>query len=141
MSKVYVSTVIPAPRDKVWAKIRDFNTLPEWHPAIATSELEGGDGVGCVRHFTLQDGAELREQLIALSDFECSYMYSMLESPMPIANYECTLKLSEITSNGQTFGEWWAYFDVTDPAAVDDTLATVQGVFQSGFDNLLKIFG
>ena len=48
--RVYESAVIPAPRQQVWQKIRDFNALPAWHPAIAKSELEGGDCVGCVRH-------------------------------------------------------------------------------------------
>ena len=57
MTKVYRSAVIDAPADKVWKLVRDFNGLPKWHPAIATSEIEGGlpaDRVGCVRRFTLQ---------------------------------------------------------------------------------------
>ena len=33
MARVYVSTVINARRDRVWARVRDFNGLPNWHPA------------------------------------------------------------------------------------------------------------
>ena len=55
MIKVYRSAIIDAAADKVWKLVRDFNGLPKWHPAIATSEIEGGlpaDRVGCVRRFT-----------------------------------------------------------------------------------------
>ena len=42
MIKVYRSAIISASADKVWKLVRDFNGLPKWHPAIATSEIEGG---------------------------------------------------------------------------------------------------
>ena len=54
MARVYVSSVIDAPAAKVWARVRDFNGLPGWHPAIAESRIENGepsDKVGCVRNF------------------------------------------------------------------------------------------
>ena len=35
MARVYISSVITAPAAKVWARVRDFNGLPSWHPAIA----------------------------------------------------------------------------------------------------------
>ena len=54
MVRVYVSTVVNARNDRVWARVRDFNGLPNWHPAIAESRIEGGepaDKIGCVRDF------------------------------------------------------------------------------------------
>ncbi len=69
MIKVYVSSVIDAPADQVWAQIRDFNALPKWTPFVAESRIEGGmapDTVGCVRNFRLKDGGVIREQLLAL---------------------------------------------------------------------------
>ena len=64
MIKVYRSAIINAAADEVWKLVRDFNGLPKWHPAIATSEIEGGlpaDRVGCVRRFTRKsDGGLLR---------------------------------------------------------------------------------
>ncbi|GAK57712.1 hypothetical protein U27_04679 [Candidatus Vecturithrix granuli] len=140
MPKVYESAVITAPRPQVWEKIRDFNALPAWHPAIASSELENGDCVGCVRHFFLQDGAELRECLLTLSDLDCTCVYSILESPMALKNYVATLRLYEITATNQTFAEWFAYFDVTDLSAEEDTVNTVHGVFKSGLESLVKFF-
>ncbi len=41
MVKVYTSSVINTPADRVWAHIRDFNGLPAWHPGIADSRIEG----------------------------------------------------------------------------------------------------
>jgi hypothetical protein len=140
MPKVYESAVIPAPRDKVWGRIRDFNALPVWHPDIAKSELENGDSVGCVRHFFLKNGAELREKLLTLSDLDCTCVYSILESPMPLKNYVATLSLYEVTATNQTFAEWIAFFDVTDLKAEKDTADTVHGVFKGGLESLVKFF-
>ena len=73
MPKVVRSTIIDVPVDRLWAVVRDFNAHDQYHPIVATSLIERGypvDKVGCVRRFTLQDGNELREQLLSLSDLE-----------------------------------------------------------------------
>jgi hypothetical protein len=52
MARAHASSVIDAPIDRVWARIRDFNGLEVWHPGVVKSEIEGGkpsDQVGCVR--------------------------------------------------------------------------------------------
>ena len=54
MAKAYASAVIDAPVETVWSFVRDFNGLPNWHPAIVRSEIEDGrdaDSVGCIRSF------------------------------------------------------------------------------------------
>jgi hypothetical protein len=43
--RVYVSSIIDASADDVWARIRDFNALPQWHPDIADSRIENGEPV------------------------------------------------------------------------------------------------
>jgi hypothetical protein len=105
MIKVYTSSVIDAPADRVWAHIRDFNALPSWVPAVADSRIEGGapaDKVGCVRNFNLKDGGHLREQLLALSDRDRSVTYNILVSPMGVEDYVATLKLTAITDGDRT---------------------------------------
>ncbi len=47
MAKVYTSSVIDAPADQVWQAVRDFNGLPDWHPAISESRIEGGAPAEC----------------------------------------------------------------------------------------------
>lgn len=47
MPRVYYSTIISAPIEEVWKYVRDFNSLPKWHPGIKASEIEGGCGPDC----------------------------------------------------------------------------------------------
>lgn len=139
MAKVYVSSVINTPADRVWAHIRDFNGLPSWHPGIADSRIEGnfpGDKVGCIRNFNLRNGGNIREQLLALSDYDYACTYSILVSPMGVENYVATIKLTPVTDGNRTFAEWTAEFDC--PQDRERELAGLigQGVFQGGFDAL-----
>lgn len=144
MAEVYTSSVIGAPADRIWAAVRDFNALPDWHPAIAESRIEGGqpsDQVGCIRAFRLKDGGFIREQLLALSDYDFSCTYSILESPMGVENYVATLKLTPITDGNRTFAEWSAEFDCA-PGRESELVELVgNGVFQGGFDALKERFG
>ena len=114
MARVFTSSVIGASPDQVWARIRDFNGLPSWHPAIRESQIEGGqpaDKIGCIRDFYLQNGDRIREQLLGLSDYDLFCTYSILESPMPLENYIATIRLTPITDGDRTFAEWTAEFD------------------------------
>ncbi len=139
MVKVYTSSVIDAPAGEIWSQIRDFNGLPKWHPGIADSRIELGksaDQIGCIRNFTLKDGGRIREQLLALSDYDFSVTYSILESPMGVENYIATLKLTPITDGNRCFAEWTAEFDCA-PARERELAHNIgQGVFQGGFDAL-----
>jgi hypothetical protein len=141
MVKVYTSSVIDAPADRVWATVRDFNALPQWHPAIRDSRIEGNhpsDKIGCIRNFNLKDGGNIRERLLALSDYDFTCTYAILESPMGVSDYIATLKLSPITDGNRTFAEWTAEFDC-EPARANELAALVgQGVFQAGFDALKR---
>jgi len=144
MPQVYTSSVIGAPADRVWAAVRDFNALPDWHPAIAESRIEGGapaDQVGCVRAFRLTDGGAIREKLLALSDYDFCCTYSILESPMGVENYVATLKLTPITDGSRTFAEWSAEFDCAPEREAELVRQIGQSVFQGGFDALKERFG
>ena len=135
MIQVYASTVIDAPAPKVWSVIRDFNALPQWHPLIAESRIEGNapsDRVGCIRSFRTKDGGAIREQLLTLSDYDFECAYSILESPMGVENYVARLKLTPVTDGDRTFAEWSAEFDCA--PGRERELADLVGnrVFQGG---------
>src|SRR5262245_23758967 len=88
------SAVVAAPVETVWRLVRDFNSHAGWHPAIAASRIEageGGDTVGAVRAFRLTDGSVLREQLIALSDRTRELTYCLLDAPLPLIDYVATM--------------------------------------------------
>jgi len=141
MIRVYTSSVIDRPAEAVWVRIRDFDALPQWHPVIADSRIEGGlasDQVGCIRHFHTRDGGLIRERLLALSDYDYTCVYEILESPMGVANYVATLKLTPVTDGGRTFAEWTAEFDCAAGSEAELTQSIGQGVFQVGFDALKR---
>lgn len=141
MIRVYTSSVIDAPADRVWEVVRDFNGLPDWHPLIADSRFEGGlaaDRVGCIRNFRTRDGGLIREQLLTLSDYDYECTYAILESPMGVDNYVATLKLTPITDGNRTFAEWSAEFDCDETRERELSQVIGQGVFQGGFDALKR---
>ena len=144
MIRVYTSSVIDASADNVWSRVRDFNALPQWHPGIADSRIENSqpsDRVGCIRHFHTRDGGTIREQLLALSDYEYTCVYSILESPMGVDNYVATLKLTPITDGNRTFAEWSAEFDCAEGRERELTELIGGAVFQGGFEALKRHFG
>ena len=143
MIKVYVSSVIDASADNVWSRVRDFNGLPQWHPAIADSRIENSepaDRVGCIRSFHTRDGGLIRERLLGLSDYDYSCSYEILESPMGVANYVATLRLTPITDGNRCFAEWSAEFDCAEGREQELTDTVGGGVFQGGFDALKRHF-
>lgn len=114
MAKVFVSTIVDAPIVQVWSVIRDFNGLAAWTPFVAESRIEQNaraEQIGCVRNFRTKDGARIRERLLALSDYDFSMTYAILESPMAVENYVSTLKLIPITDGDRSYAEWSAEFD------------------------------
>jgi hypothetical protein len=152
MARIFASSVLPAPAAKVWARIRDFNGLPSWHPAIAESRIENGepaDKVGCIRDFRLRsirdfrlrNGDRIRECLLGLSDYDMFCTYSILESPMGVENYVATLRLTPITDGDRTFCEWTAEFDCAPERETELVTNIGTGVFQGGFDALKRHFG
>lgn len=143
MAKVYASTVIPASPDAVWAVVRDFNALPAWTGFVAESRIEHkkpSDQVGCIRNFRLKDGGGIREQLVELSDYEMSFGYVILESPMGVENYHATFRLSPVTDADHTFAEWDAEFDAA-PERQDALIEQIgRNVFAAGLQSLKQRF-
>ena len=137
--KVYESTVVKAPIEEVWRYIRDFDSLPEWHPDMNESELKEGEGeTGSVRELALEGGGTVVEKLLELSDLEHKSTYTVLETPLPMKNYVSTIKLSEVTDSGETFAEWYAFFDVTDSSQEEETVKAIRGVYKSGLKGLAE---
>ena len=113
-------------------------------PAIADSRIvnnDSSDRVGCIRHFHTRDGGLIRERLLGLSDYDFNCSYEILESPMGVAEYVATIKLTPITDGNRCFAEWSAEFECAEgrERELSDTIG--DGVFQGGFDALKRHFG
>ena len=144
MVKVVKSTVLEAPVEAVWDVLRDFNGHDQWHPAVADSEIERAqpsDRVGCVRRFHLNDGSELREQLLTLSDADMAFSYCLLDTPIPLLNYVAHVRLAPVTDTDWTFWHWESRFDTPKghEQQLHDTVA--EQIYQGGFDAIRTHMG
>ena len=137
-AKVFTSSPIDAPLERVWAKMRDFVGMDGWHPDIRDMKMLDGvsaDKVSGIRDFIFAEG-QLLEQLTQLSDTDYSFRYRILKSPMPWLNYHAGARLYPVTDNQTTFAVWIADWCAS---AIDDLklIPNVQAnVFQLAFDTL-----
>jgi hypothetical protein len=144
MVKVIRSTILAAPIEAVWDILRDFNGHDRWHPAVVSSQIERGqdpDRLGCIRRFKLNDGSELREQLLALSDAEAAYSYCLLDTPIPLFNYVSHVRLFPVTDGNGTFWQWEGQFDT--PPEQREALIQLVGndIYDAGFAAIRTVMG
>jgi mxaD protein len=147
--KLFVSETvrIKAPPNKVWAAVKDFDSLPKWHPGFASDELTSGRNgqVGAMRKLTIKDGPVIVEQLTAYDEAGHSYHYRIVESPLPITDYESRIAVHLLT-NGMTVVAWSGAFKRKNPSdnppeAESDAgvIKLLKGVYRGGLDNLKKM--
>lgn len=139
MARAYASTIIDAPVEAVWAVVRDFNGLPDWHPGATDSEIEEGldaDVVGCIRSFHLKDGAHVRERLISLDDSRYTFSYNFEKPAFSVENYLASMELLPATKTDQTFVQWWATFDERAEDAGKFVDIVSRDVFAAGLEAL-----
>ena len=129
------SCIVDAPIDTVWRLLRDFNSHADWHPAIASSQIEAGeppDHVGAVRAFRLKSGGFLREQMIALSDRDCSLTYCLLEAPLRLDGYVATMRLRRVTDGERTYVQWQSRFDAPSEQASELERLVGETIYEAG---------
>lgn len=134
MPKVSMSADLQASADDVWRMIGGFNALPDWHPAVEKSELKKE---GQERVLSLAGGGKIVERLERLSETEREYSYQITESPLPVANYKATIKVKD-GPDGCTV-EWSSDFESI--GGDNEAMKAIEGIYQTGFDNLRKMFG
>jgi hypothetical protein len=144
MVKVTKSTILEAPVETVWEVLRDFNGHDQWHPIVADSVIEKGwpaDRIGCVRRFHLQDGSELRELLLTLSDADMAFSYCLLDTPVPLLNYVAHVRLAPVTDGDMTFWHWESRFDTPAGREAELKEMVAENVYQGGFDAIRAHLG
>ena len=140
MAKAYYSTIFTRPADAVWGVIRDFNNYPVWVDGAGQSVIEdgrSGDAVGCVRN-VLYDGARRRQRLLALSDVERSQTYEFAgDSPLPVTNFQATLRVTPVVDGDRAFVEWFATFDCQ-PGDHDARVTSLRDAFAGWLESLRR---
>lgn len=143
--KVSEKVTIEAPADAVWAAIKNFNALKDWHPAVAQSPADKGNAEGSVRTLKLKDGGTLIETLESYDDAQKKYSYRAKDGgALPVTNYTSTL--SVVADGGKSVVEWRGAFyrgfpNNNPPPELNDeaALKAVTGVYRSGLGNLKKM--
>ncbi|HMJ49447.1 MAG TPA: SRPBCC family protein [Burkholderiales bacterium] len=138
---------ISAAPETVWGKIKDFNGLNTWHPAVAKCEILSGTNnqKNAVRLLTLQDGGTIKEKLLRYNNKGMSMKYNIIEGVLPVSNYVSTIRVKPGPKGGSLV-EWYGKFHrksplASPPAGEDDATATktINSVYKAGLDNLKKL--
>jgi hypothetical protein len=121
-----------ASADAVWAKIGDFCGIQKWHPAVEKCALSAD---GKMRTLSLKGGGTIVEKLEKRDEAARSYSYSIVESPLPVANYLSTISVAA-QGAGSTI-TWSGKYDAKG-ASEADAKKTIDGIYQAGLDALVK---
>jgi hypothetical protein len=121
---------IPASADEVWQLIGGFNSLPDWLPFIAKSELSEG---GRVRSLETVDGAVVVERLQAFDNAGRTYSYSIEQAPFPATDYLATLR---VEAQGQGARVTWSGRFTAKGVTDEEVEALFNGIYQGGLEAL-----
>ncbi|MCJ2141027.1 SRPBCC family protein [Methylobacterium sp. E-066] len=126
------SADIAAPPAKVWQTIGEFCGIGDWHPAIEKCVLSDKDGLK-VRTLSLKGGGTLKEEQVSRDDKVMSYTYTILEGPLPVADYKSTLAVAPEGAGSKV--TWSGTFNAK---GAPDTVAldAIQGIYDSGLKAL-----
>ena len=144
--KITETVEINLPPAAVWARIGDFQDM-SWHPAVASTEGQGGTAIDATRRLPLQGGGTIDEVLYKYSAEKMSYSYRITAvevSVLPVTNYSSHLTVKP-TDGGGSLVEWRGAFyrgypnndppeELNDQAAIN----AVTGVYRLGLDALKK---
>ena len=126
-------------RRALWAKVGDWCAIQEWHPAIASCE-ESKEGEHTFRTLTLQDGGKIKEKLVDTGT--TSYRYEIIESPLPVKNYEAQFS---VTPDDDDLDEinvgWSATYDPADGIDAKEARKVIDGIFKDGIDSIEAKYG
>lgn len=144
--KVTETIAVKASPAAVWDKVKDFNGMPAWHPAVASSTATDGSKEGSVRTLSLKGGGQVVETLESYGDADRRFSYRAKDGgALPVTNYTSTFTVKP-ANGGTTVIEWRgafyrAYTNNDPPPGQDDEAAVkaITGVYQSGLANLKKI--
>jgi hypothetical protein len=132
---IEVNKKIAAPGDPedIWDMISEFCSIQDWHPAVeqCNESEEGGD---TYRVLTLKGGGKIKEKLVGHGDE--SYTYQIIESPLPVKNYESKIWVEEDAREpDRTVIHWDGTFDANG-ASDEDAAKTIAGIYIDGLKNI-----
>ncbi|MER0237493.1 SRPBCC family protein [Fulvimarina sp. MAC8] len=126
-------TDVNAAPSKVWSTVGDFCAIADWHPAVASCEESEAEGA-TRRTLSLEGGGSIVEELVSRDDEAMTYTYRIVESPLPVADYESTISVS---GEGETSTlSWQGTFDAAEGASDEDATGAVSGIYDAGLASI-----
>jgi hypothetical protein len=120
-------------RTALWAKFGGWCAISEWHPAVAKCE-ESKEGDAEFRTLTLKDGAKIKEKLLDRTDV--SYRYAIVESPLPVKNYEAQFSVTPDDDDEDEVNIVWAATYDAEGKPDNEARGVIDGIFKGGLDNI-----
>ena len=130
MTTVTVTDVFDHPADQVWAVISEFGSIHRALRGVAPARVEGS-GLGQDRIFPTPAG-DIVERLTWFDPNAMSHSYTIVASPLPLAHYVATVRLSPQGSD-RTAIEWQGNFEPagqTEEEAVTWATKTYRGLIK-----------
>ena len=137
MSKVSVSMQLGASAERAWRVAGGFQGLMDWAGGLQSCTAEQG---GRVRRLVTGDSAVIVERLEAFSESEKFYSYSIVESPLPVTNYQSTLKVIPVFGKDECIVEWSSNFYPA-PEAEAQMEALFTAIYQGSLEELKRTLG
>jgi hypothetical protein len=126
--EVTQSVEVAAAPEEVWQAIAGFCTIAAWHPMVASC-VDGEQNGVAMRTLTTTDGAVLVERRVQYSDEGMSYSYQIVESPLPVKDYESTLAVMDGPEGAMV--TWSGEFDANGASAAD-ALEVIDDIYGAG---------
>jgi mxaD protein len=98
--KAKESITINAPASKVWAELKQFDAIANWHPDLKKSEGDGVNQSGGKRTLTFQNDQSLVEELDYYSEQDHEYSYRLKsENPQAFPTSSHSVELKVVASD------------------------------------------
>jgi hypothetical protein len=119
---------------RLWDRFGGWCAIAEWHPAVRSC-TEGKEGDAVYRTLSLVDGGKIKEKLLALDPL--TYRYAIVESPLPVKNYEAQFSMvPDKAHNDEVDVVWTASYDAADGKTDADARKAIDGIFKDGIASI-----
>lgn len=157
--QVQETIFINAAPEKVWAMVKDFGGLHNWHPAVASTELK--DDKTRVLTLNTEGNPTITEELGKVDDEKMMLIYKIVDMSvvktitfnskdtpyytLPVNNYKAWLTVtakdggSEVKWKGKFYRSFMDNPPVPEGQADQDAVDAITGVYTSGLNNLKAI--
>jgi mxaD protein len=157
--------VINASPEKVWAMVKDFSAIDQWHPAVASvesatmvDEKDGKEHETRVLTLASEGNPTITEELLTINDEKMMLTYKIIDMSvvktitfnskdtpyftLPVATYKSWISVKAVDGGSEVMWKSKFYRSFMDNPPVPegqsdkDALNTIKGVITAGLENL-----